>query len=472
MDLISPKKIRDEYKKTLSKESKYNDVLASLSERKDNEPIYHPIDINYESLPDYDKEQRELLEISLDINSINNGLFEIKNEADKIIKNIEEKSLLFLKQIEKEKERINDINMICGQNSQYNMVIPLYASDFIKDSNDFEVINDKFFGAELDQTETVPYAIIDISGNGLSGNRFIYNKEKNIFQNETPETNYDHKEYILDDNDITKYEYSRYITNDKSEAIDNIINYDDKEVEITITLATESGKPFNKLTWATENKDIIIKNLETSIDGIRFTKQLKNEINNSDKNIIYNDSTYIYGSNIICFPYSNAIRITFSSNHIENDVIAIKNSEDDVKIKPNSRRKKIALNSIKLYNSKYNKALLQSQEILDSGSIDKVALFVSEYIPDHFKEKEYIEYSLIINGNETKIVPVNSDREGIKMIKFSEEKSDVKGIVETIKETIKSIKVKIMINDENKKESPYIGNLKLCMTKNTGAVHV
>lgn len=467
MELTSPKSIRNKYIKTLAEDSKYNDILSLLLNKEENEPIYTYKTLNYEEAPDYDNEQRELLEVSMDLNSINNGLYEIKNKIIEFINktNIDIQDISTT--INEEIGRINDINMICGQDSEYNMVIPIYATDF-PDCN-FENINNKYFGAALTSQSIIPYTITSISGNGIEGNKFVYNNDK--FENENPSTDYSNKSYINDENDATKYEYSRLFTIDKSETVDNLINYDTKDVEMVITIASNNSS-FNKLQWISENKDLVIKKIETSEDGITFTNQLSREIDNSNKEIVYNDNTYIYGSNILCFPYCNYVRLTMSSNYIEKDTIAIKENEDII-IYPNTRRKKIALNNIKLFNSNYSKTVLISKDLMTGGSVDKASLFLSEYIPDHFKGTEYIKYYLIINGSEEEVIPVNSGKNGIKLIKYSEENNlDIKNHIKTINETIKSVKIKIVIDEKDSKETPYIGNLKLCLGKDTASIYV
>ncbi len=468
MELTSLKEIREDYLKSLSKDPQYNDILNKLANKKENEPIYSIKELNYEEPPNYDNEQRELLEISLDLNSINNGVIQIKNKVAELISYLDSNIEAVKDTIQKEDERISDINMICGENSEYNMVAPIYAQDFTEGDTNFENIKDKYFGAILTSQNKINYEIVNISGNGIIGNPYVY--KNNSFENET--NDYSDYNYINDDNDITKFEYSRYVTNDKTEVIDNVINYDDKDVNMTIILYS-SERQFNKIEWLSENNDLIVKDLATSDDGVTFTTRIKNSIKVNNPEIIYNDSTYIYGSDILCFPYCSYIRVTFSSSNNCNDVLGIKTDNNQVKMLPNSRRKKIVLNTIKLYNSNYSNANLVSDNIIVGGNVDKATLFCSEYIPNHFVNKNYITYYLIINGTEHQVVPVNSGKKGIKLIKFREVNTSIQEEdLEVISETIKSIQVKIVINVANSHETPYIGNIKLCLGKESGSIYV
>lgn len=465
MELTSPKNIKENYIKTLSAMDEYSDILNILVNKSETDPIYTTKELNYEEPPSFENEQRELLEVAMDINSINNGIFEMKNKISELVDYVDYNIDSVKSAIKKEDDRISDINIICGQTSDYNMVIPVYSTDF---SGGFENIDDKYFGANIIEQEQVEYVITSISGNGIAGNKFVY-RENGTFENE--ENDYSKEEYINDDNDVTKFEYSRLFTNDKKEAVDSIVNYDDKDVEVTITLSADTK--FNKIKWMTETKGLIVTKLETSTDGIYFTSQTEKPLRNEGAEDLYNDSTYIYGSNILCFPYSYYVRITFTSSNVENDIIAIK-EDNKVMVYSSTRRKKIAINNIKLYKSAYKSTSIVSGNIIVGGSVDKVALFSSEYIPNHFADKKYITYYLIINGDEQEVVPVNSDKEGIKIIKFSETDSSptLDSWIKTIKETIKTVQIKAVIETPNDNETPYIGNLKLCLEKETGSIYV
>lgn len=465
MELTSPNNIRKSYIETLADREEYNNILATLVKKNDTEPIFTFENLNYEDVPVYNDEQRELLEISLDLNSINNGFIEIKNRVDNLMSYVDTSLETIKESIKKEDERISDINTICGQSDEFNMVVPIYASDF---DGDFENINNKYFGAALTSQTDPDYEIIDVSGNGIAGNKFVYNDDE--FENE--ENDYSDTSYITDDNDITKFEYSRYITNDKTEVIDNVINYDQKPVELVLTLFSSQSK-VNKISWLTETKDLSVIKLETSDDGLTFINRLEKPVKNQDTEAIYNDSTYIYGADVLCFPYAYYVRITFSSSATENDTIAVSDEDDNIILYPNTLREKITINNIKLYQSKYENTTIETDNIITGGSVDKVGLFASEYIPDHFTDTDYIKYYLIVNGTEYEVVPVNSGKEGTRLIKYSTETyPENSSYISTISENIKSVRVKISINKAGDDDSPYVGNIKLCLGKETESIYV
>lgn len=467
MELTSPGIIKDAYLQILAEDEKYNDVFKELVNRDEKKPILTVKYLNGENTPDYDNEQRELSEIMLDLNVINNSAVEIKNKVAELLSLIDTQADLIMDSVEKESDRIMDINMLCGINSEYNMSIPVYTSNF---TGNFEAINDRTIGANLTNQSTVDYTVVSVSGNGYSGNNYVYNN--NVF--ETESNDYSNLDYIKDDSNVTSYEYSRLVTTDKTEVIDQLINYDSKEAECVLTLMSVNS--FNRIYIDAAGDNLTVKNIETSQDGISFTSRLTNPLRINNKEDLYNNLNYIYGSGTLCFPYSYYVRITLSNDDIEDDSIAIQNEDEtDITLYPNTRRKKIRINTVKLYNSNYTDTSVTSEELLEAGSVDKIGLFVNQYIPDHFfSDTEYITYYLIINGTEHQVVPVNSSADGIKLIKFSESEDSTiaQNYVENITETIKSAQIKINIKTYNNTESPYISNIKLCLGKEDGSIYV
>ena len=130
MELTSPGTIKDAYLQILAEDEKCNDIFKELVNRNEKKPILTVKYLNGEDTPDYDNEQRELSEIMLDLNVINNSAVETKNKIAELLSLIDTQADLIMDSIEKESDRIMDINMLCGINSEYNMSIPIYTSNF------------------------------------------------------------------------------------------------------------------------------------------------------------------------------------------------------------------------------------------------------------------------------------------------------------------------------------------------------
>ena len=91
-----------------------------------------------------------------------------------------------------------------------------------------------------------------------------------------------------------------------------------------------------------------------------------------------------------------------------------------------------------------------------------VGLYVEEYIPPHFPSENYLTYVLNVNGAEYKIVPINSQRDGIKIIKCSDVPMD-KYYAVYIKEPIQTAYLTIKITTPNDYETPYVSQMKLLL---------
>ena len=112
------------------------------------------------------------------------------------------------------------------------------------------------------------------------------------------------------------------------------------------------------------------------------------------------------------------------------------------------------------YKVLYSKGSLTSKEIV-TDSIKNIALYCNEYIKNGYDIDENVSYYLIVNGQEYPVVPINSNRNGKKIIKTSSQnyKSD---LVSYINEDIKSAKLKIVIPVSAEQDvSPYISNIKI-----------
>lgn len=463
MELTSINTIKERYRSLLSADERYNLILETLCAKKETDPILTVTELNGESDLQYAQEQRQLSEILLDMHGINNGIIELKNTIQNTIDTLDESVETVLNDVQKQTEQAEDSAVICGQDSAYSSVIPVFSSDFIDSGQ--EIIDEKTMGATLVSLEEVPYDIVSISGNGYSGNAFVYNG--GAFENETDDRSV--LEYIMDANDVTVYEYSRLSTKDKKEAVSGVINYDDKEVECVITLSAQQS--VCKAMIRSDDTGLVVKDVEISQDGITFSSYGRKELYINDIEQSYEDPEYVYGSGILCFPYAPYIRITLASNMVLDDTIAVEAEDGSVQVK-NAYRKKIALKGISLLSSEYENAAIETNNILEDSAIDKISLFALEYIPDHFPSGTYIDYYLILNGQEYPIVPVNIGRDGITIVKYSEEASSPNGNTELIHETIKTVRLKLVVHALKGQETPYVSNLKLCVGKNTGNIYV
>lgn len=461
MELTRVEKIRDSYLAALAADSRYEEILTELMFKDKHLPISNFKALNPEEPPDFFKESREMQEILLDITAINSGIIEMKDRVETIIDSIDTVIAEVQDTLKREEDRIQDVNVICGTGDEYNTVIAVTANAF-GDGTEFEMLDQNTVGAKLVNRNIVPYEIVGISGNGIEGNQYVY-RHGNL---EADTNDYSNHEYITDKSDVTFFEYERFVSTNRGEIRDGIINYDNKPCECVLTLRASTKACRMKLL--SETQDLVLRQLEVSDDGINWKSCLNKGIKLNSKDEMYRNPFYIYGSGILCFPYSEYIRLTVASNATVDDQIKVD------KLCPHTKRKKIRINNIKLYTSAYESTSITTNNILAAGSMDKIALFASEYVPDHFTDSG-IKYYLIINGTEYEVVPVNRKRnDAISVIKYSEVTDAFNTVSGTklIDETIKSAVLRITIDDFAGRETPYISNIKLLLAKDTGSIYV
>ena len=359
--------------------------------------------------------------------------------------------------INEENERLQDTNMICGNISAFTAVKRLNASAF---TGSFSYSDDgKTLSCPAEGLESVTYTILDISGNGIAGNKYV----KPVTSANTDWVDTSNQDY-LNDGDLTKYfEYSRYETTDESEKQDGIIHYDTESCRCTIELYASTQTAMIRVS--SSDTDVVVEGIQVSNDGIYYTPALKKEVPVFDRQYSYNNYQYIYGSGILSFKPSHYIRITMRSNAKASDTIYDPDAKD-TPILSNTKRKVIRINEISLYDADFDVCDITSKNAIQRGSLTAIAVFSNVYIPNNFKKGSYITMELNVNGTSYPIVPINSDDTGIKIIRYSKNrKTQAGGYVQYIKEPITSVYLHITMNPYNTVQTPFISNLKFCVGK-------
>lgn len=359
-----------------------------------------------------------------------------------------------------EKERQEDINILCNKFSSFSTVINLNKNDFGGDLS-FE---DGIITAAITNSSKIDFDIIDISGNGQEGNNFVYqNKQflKDIL-------NTSRRDALNDNNLATIYEYQRITESSEEHGTPIEFNKDSINAECSIVLS--SNKEINKLIINSDSTSLILKEIYLSDDGITFRLNKEYNImfnNNVEK---YNDQTYIYGSGIISIPKTKYVKLCFASNGYTDDTIAYISSSKihntlvkKINIVESAKRHVIKINNISAYKNNYSAGSFLSKELI-TNPINYIALFCNEYTNPGIQIENLVTYFLIINGKEHEIVPINSQRNGKKIIRTSSQSYKL-DYTDYISETIKSAKLRIKIN-ASENVTPYISNLKLLIGGN------
>lgn len=130
---------------------------------------------------------------------------------------------------------------------------------------------------------------------------------------------------------------------------------------------------------------------------------------------------------------------------------------------PTARRHVIKINDLIAKSDKYVKKSIMISKELISTKTKVLAFFCNEYIPDYM-DQESIKYYMTVNGKDYEIVPVNSNRNGKKIIRFAENSQSADYSI-YLDEEIKSAKLTIII-EATEDSTPYVSNIKILVGGN------
>jgi hypothetical protein len=414
---------------------------------------FTPSYVHPEEEPNIDELNETMININNDLIYLDKKIIESANEYKSLLDNTKLKIKNIKDLILLEKERQEDINILCNSFSDFSSVINILPTicngNLTFDSNNVLTAN-------TNSSELINYTIQDISGNGYAGNDYVY--QNDTFISSTLNTS--NKNNINDNNLATYFEYSRITMSDTNEEAPASFNKDSLDAECSISIICEDY--VNKLQINTDRDDLILKSVYTSNDGDIYNLDREYDLLINKNRESYNNQTYIYGSGIISFSPTKYIKLYFKSNGYTDENIAyIKTFKNNKTIKnvSSAKRHLIKINEINIFKNSYLNGSLLTNELIDNP-IKYIALYCNEYINKDYTVEDNIKYYLIINGIEYEVIPINSQRNGKKIIRTSAQSVKLDNTT-YINETIKSAKLKIVIQPVNKNITPYVSNLKV-----------
>jgi len=423
-------------------------------------PMSKQVKINGDEEPKLFDINTIITKASLDMFSIDTKLINATAKYTGLIRSTMERMLFAEKRILTEKQRLEDINMICSSYKEFSNVKTLTEDDFSGDC-EYDKNTRTAFASSTNHQE-VPLEVVSITGNGYNGNKYVY-KDGEFVEDKLSTALIDN---IVDGSMLTSFEYSRVCGTEK---YNSDVNLDNKSAICTIEL-TSGNTPVNTVRINSTDTKIIVRSILVSADNGKTYHATPFKRRALGGNI-YDDFTYINESNIIAFPKTNYFKIVFESdNTFANEELAYQKTvieEDNVDIQVtkmvNAQRKVITIDNIAAFCGTYQKATLQTYQLVPLNTeIGSIAVFSNEYIPEYLGEKNLIKYTFIINGEEYEVVPINSNKSGTKMIcyrEFSYMEPSVKMLAESIKSAY--LRVDIDVTDQNC--TPFVNNLKVCI---------
>lgn len=234
-----------------------------------------------------------------------------------------------------------------------------------------------------------------------------------------------------DGSDLTKE--SNLIDGDETSYFDYIGSKLNSDVNMVAEISSENK--FNLLKVYTD-KPLEITSVEKSSDGVVYEDILKQNIKVNGNDVLLNGNYYSLG--LICMPTSNYGKIGIQSNEY------------------------IHINDLRAKSVSFDTAgTLKSNEITASN-ITSVGIYATEHIPSTFVNSNCFKYTLIVNGKSYDVVPINSQNNGTKIIKYITDNSQEDSVV-GINSKINSVVLLIEMTSESSTMSPFVSNIKFCL---------
>lgn len=404
--------------------------------------------------------------IKNDLNNLNSMLTTVGTSVNDLLTNTVNRLNEVKKSIISEKERYQDIQMLCNKYTDFDNIKTLDNLTFTGNGK----IVDGIFQATEKTIKKCTLKIIDVFGNGYEGNKYVYNN----FEYQQDVYNTALRENMIDAKISTYYEYSRItVQNVQTEEIP-YFNKDNEYARCTITF--KASDYVNFIDVSTEDIGVIITNISYSQDGITYTDlNLPEKLSLNNKLDSYDNYGYIYGAGLIAVPTCLYFKITLQASSNKNDTIAYEKTlienEDEVirdNVSPitttttvtvdSARRSAVKINDIAVYSKKYNtKIAMKSNELITAPSYS-IGIFANVYIPESLSSNS-VRFVLTVNGIDYDIVPMNSHSNGTKIIRFSGGKSNT-AYTELINEKITSAYLTIIMQCTSEL-TPFVNNIKI-----------
>ena len=138
---------------------------------------YEPYYIGFAMHPEEGRESKineELMKIQKDLTQIDNALITAGNQVYSLMTNTILRLNNIYANIILEKERYQDMQMLCNKYTDYDKIRALDNTDF---QGSF-VYEDECFAPERSSSKSINLHVVDIFGNGYEGNKYVYKDYK------------------------------------------------------------------------------------------------------------------------------------------------------------------------------------------------------------------------------------------------------------------------------------------------------
>ena len=431
----------------------------------DYTPKYEQLYIHPEEGEDF-RINSALEDIKSDIDKIDKLLIDKGNAVNDLLADTIDRLDLVKSKILTEKERIQDIKMLCNKYTDFDKVIT------IDNKNAYGQYNyaDNSFLSQVKSYKKNVLHIDDIVGNGSEGNKYIFLNGSYVQDS----LNTANRMALIDGSVNSYWEYQRITASATEKYLIHDFYPDSEEAKCTITLI--STDKMNQLQILTPIDSTKVIGLQYSNNNINYTAMTIPDIT-FDKLDSYENTGYIYGSNIISLPNCYCAKITLQSNSSSNDIVAYERSmftddtfdkeeANDVQTETtfieSAKRHVIKINDILAYSNLYaGNSYFKTDNLVDgTDDVYAVSVFANVYLPSQLSD-DSVEFVLTVNGVDHEVQPINSELDGVKIVRYSKGKSKTE-YTDLTDEVINSVVLTVKIKS-SKNLTPYINNVKVLL---------
>ncbi len=431
----------------------------------DYTPKYEQLYIHPEEGEDF-RINSALEDIKSDIDKIDKLLIDKGNAVNDLLADTIDRLDLVKSKILTEKERIQDIKMLCNKYTDFDKVITI---DNKNAYGQYNYADNSFLSQVKSYKKNVLY-IDDIVGNGSEGNKYIFLNGSYVQDS----LNTANRRALIDGSVNSYWEYQRITASATEKYLIHDFYPDSEEAKCTITLI--STDKMNQLQILTPIDSTKVIGLQYSNDNINYTAMTIPDIT-FDKLDSYENTGYIYGSNIISLPNCYCAKITLQSNSSSNDIVAYERSmftddtfdkeeANDVQTETtfieSAKRHVIKINDILAYSNLYaGNSYFKTDNLVDgTDDVYAVSVFANVYLPSQLSD-DSVEFILTVNGVDHEVQPINSELDGVKIVRYSKGKSKTE-YTDLTDEVINSVVLTVKMKT-SKNLTPYINNVKVLL---------
>ena len=436
---------------------------------------YSQLHLHPEEVGNNDRLNKALTDIKYDLVNIDTMIINKSTDINNLLSSTIKRLDAVKNSIHSEKERLQDIKILCNKFTDFDNVIPITVDKIASGSFNYQ---NNVYSSKIGNMNKIGIAIESVTGNGIEGNKYVYKNHAYIKDSlDTSKTN-----ALLDNSINTYWEYERITASSTEKYLINDFHMDNEEAKCTLTISSKSK--INELYLVTDISNVKIIGLQYSQNNIDYYNVAIPDITLNTVLDSYDTYGYIYGSGYIGVPSCNYVKITLQSNGNTNETIAFErimfkddestsnkvedNSEENsdeitpiTTIVESAKRHLIRISDINAYSKKYQaSSYFTTTNLINNMDVYCVAVFANVYIPDGLS-KDCVTFVLTINGIEYNVLPLGDREEGIKIIRYSKGNSKdtyTKIIGEVINSVYLTVKIK-----SNKNLTPYINNVKVIL---------